>query len=126
MSDCGAIEFLKYGAISESDIVSSRITNSTITGSTIESSHIQQLASVDAASAQRIADAIAQLSTEQLSLLATALAKALPAAPFGSPPAETASSELPTAVLGERGKLLGAPAQWLQYKDFVVPAYKAQ
>lgn len=126
MSECGAIEFLKYGTISESDIVSSRIATSTITGSTIESSHITQLASLDAASAQRIADAIAALPTAQLTALAAAIAKALPAASLGQPPIETENPELPTAVLGNRAKLLGQPNSWLQYKDFVVPAYRGK
>lgn len=126
MSECGAIEFLKYGAISESDIVASRISGSTITGSDIVSSHIKQLASLDAASAQRIADAIAALPTAQLTALAAAIAKALPSATIGTAPSDTTAPELSTTVLGNRAKLLGQPSEWLQYKDFVVPAYKAK
>lgn len=126
MADCGVIEYMKYGTVSEADIVSSRIASSTVTGCQIASSHITDLASLDAASAQRIADAIAELPTEQLTALAAAIAKALPAAPVGTAPVVTEGIELPTAVLGERAQLLGKPALWLQYKDFVVPAYQGE
>lgn len=124
MSECGAIEFLKYGAISESDIVNSRITNSTVSSSELTACSLQKLASLDVESAQRIADTIAALPVEQLTALAAAIAKALPAAPLGAAPQETEDTGLPTTVLGDRAKLLGQPSEWLQYKDFVVPAYK--
>lgn len=123
MNECGDIGYLKGGAISESDIVSSRISNSNLVGCVIESAHMTNLSSIDELSAQRIADAIAALPTEKLMPLATAIAKAMSSKQAEAVPEKSTADTLPTVVFGEREALLGVPVIWLDYYGYAVPAY---
>lgn len=124
MPDCGVTEFMRGGMIAEAHITASNVTESRISSSEISGCHLQNTASVDDASAQIIADAIAKLPQSALVALAEALT-AVPskAVPVGEPEITTENS-LPTAVAGGRDTLLGKPDAWLGYQDFIVPAYK--
>lgn len=124
MPDCGVLEFLRGGTLIDVHITSATITDSRISSSDIDSCHLKNAASVDAASAQVIADAIAKLPEGSLVELAKAIAKALPKAPIADAPQITTEEALPTAVAGNRELLLGKPDAWLGYNDFIVPAYK--
>lgn len=73
MSDsCCSLEFARGGVIDESSVTNSQIVNSTVQASTITASSIEMLASIDAASAVVIAEALAKLSSAQLKSLAEA------------------------------------------------------
>ena len=124
MPDCSVLEFMRGGAIIEAHITASTITDSRISSSEIDSSHLKNTASVDAASAQVIADAIAKLPEGSLTELAKAIAAAMPKAPLASAPQVSTEDALPTDIAGNRELLLGKPDAWLGYNDFVVPAYK--
>ena len=68
----------------------------------------------------------AQLPTEALMQLASAIAAAMPQCTPGLSPSTTTEETLPTAVAGERNLLLGSPVTWLKTGDFVVPAYRQE
>lgn len=122
MSCCDNSGFMRGGVITEATISKSDIQASTITGSVIESSTINNLAGIDDASAKVIADALGQLSPEQLASLAKAVAAAL--APLaGKAPSATTTPELPVTLYGARTALMGEPVRWMQIDGFVVPAY---
>lgn len=123
MSDCGAIEFLRGGVITQSDINDSRFTNGVINGSQFNNGVITQLDSIDESSTQRIADQMANLPPDLLANLANAIARAMAHAPIADTPATTVKPELPTEVYGKRDALLGTPKNWLTHGEFVIPAY---
>lgn len=121
MSGCGALDHLIGGTIKEATIASS-----TIMASVVRDSVIENLAGIDAASAEKIADAIAALPPDKLSALAEVVAKAIPAtsAAMGTPPKASTDESLPTTLYGGRGALLGEPEDWLIFQGKVVPVYK--
>lgn len=125
MPDCGVQEFLRGGMIAEAHVTSSNVTDSRVSSSELSSCQISKLASIDADSAQAIADEIAKLPEGMLVELAKAIANVLPKAELAEPPAVTTEPSLPASVAGNRELLLGKPEAWLQYNDFVVPGFKA-
>lgn len=124
MADCGGIEFLRGGVIAETHITASSVSDSRVSSSELDSCHLKNTASVDAASAQVIANALAALPQGVLTALAAAIASALPKAPLANGPQVSTEETLPTGIAGGREALLGKPDAWLGYQDFVVPAYK--
>lgn len=126
MSDCGSIDFADGATIANSIVSSATVIGSDLSGCNLVSSAIGNLSSIDSASAERIGNAIAQLPTEALMQLASAIAAAMPQCTPGLSPATTAEETLPTAVAGERNLLLGSPVTWLKTGDFVVPAYRQE
>lgn len=126
MSDCGSIDFADGATIANSIISSATVIGSDLSGCNLVSSAIGNLSSIDSASAERIGNAIAQLPTEALMQLASAIAAAMPQCTPGLSPATTTEETLPTAVAGERNLLLGSPVTWLKTGDFVVPAYRQE
>lgn len=124
MADCGVTEFMQGGMIAEAHVTSSAITESRVTSSDLKSCNLQTLTSIDEDSAQTIADAIAKLPSGMLAELGKAIAAVLPAAPLSSGPREITGDTLPSTVAGSREVLLGRPAAWLGYRDFIVPCYK--
>lgn len=124
MPDCGVTEFMRGGMVSEAHITASAITDSRVSSSELTGCNLKSLASVDTDSAAMIATALSQLSEGALLELAKAIGKALPRAALANGPAVTATESLPSAVAGNRETLLGQPANWLTYGDFIVPAYK--
>lgn len=125
MPDCGVTEFMRGGMIAEAHVTASTITDSRVTSTDLESCNISKLASIDADSAQAIADAIAQLPEGMLAELAKAVANAMPNAPLADSPEVTTESALPASIAGNRELLLGKPDAWLGYQDFVIPGFKA-
>lgn len=126
MSDCGSIDFADGATIANSTVSSSTVIGSDLSGCNLVSSAIGNLSSIDSVSAERIGNAIAQLPTEALMQLASAIAAAMPQCTPGLSPATTTEETLPTAVAGERNLLLGSPVTWLKTGDFVVPAYRQE
>lgn len=126
MADCGANEFMRGGVLADAQIVSSTITDTRVSSSVLDGDHIQNLASLDAASAKVIASAIASLSPAALSELADAIAKQLAESVFsaGSTPGSTMETTLPLTVTGSRDGLLGRPVAWLKYQGYVLPGYQ--
>lgn len=125
MPECGVVEFARYGVITETQIMNSQIQNSTITGSELASSKIVSLAEIDPASAQVVADAIAQLPVDQRKALAQALFEALAPGEAGTQPATEEAAQLPTALTGKRSMLMGEPDKWGVMPDGnVFPTYK--
>lgn len=151
---CGDIRFLEGGTINGATVVNSQVVNSNIVTCEISASHLTKcdideskmtasnieyssiknsdltesrivdLQAIDAPSAQTIADAIAVLPKEDLVKLSSALFSALKI-PVAEQPADSASdATLSTVVFGGGDATLGAPAQWGQFGEFVVPMYK--
>lgn len=118
MSDsCCSLEFARGGVIDESSVTNSQIVNSTVQASTITASSIEMLASIDAASAVVIAEALAKLSSAQLKSLAEAIHNAHGAVYGAAPVRSSSGEELPTTVVGQRTFLLGEPDAWEMRKD---------
>lgn len=126
-NQCGDLEFVRGGTIVETHIDNSQMSNSSVTSSTIQSSDIVALASIDPASAQVVADAIARLSPAQLKAVAEAIHNAH-SAEYGKVPTAKISNNatLPTQICGSsRDMLLGTPDAWEQRKDGLVsPLYR--
>ena len=78
MSDCGSIDFADGATIANSIVSSATVIGSDLSGCNLVSSAIGNLSSIDSASAERIGNAIAQLPTEALMQLASAIAAAMP------------------------------------------------
>ena len=140
---------IKNSTIQNSTVTGSSITNGLVSSSDLEGCNLKGTASVDAASARTIADAIAgdQQSTREIAsaiaddgVAAGELADAIlggsgsgsvmqaisnsnPAA-FGNPQAASDGDDLPTAVHGTRDVLLGKPDAWMKLGDYVVPLYR--
>lgn len=128
MSDsCCSLEFARGGVIDESSVTNSQIVNSTVQASTITASSIEMLASIDAASAVVIAEALAKLSSAQLKSLAEAIHNAHGAV-YGTEPVRSSSGEeLPTTVVGQRTFLLGEPDAWERRKDgLCAPVFRSK
>lgn len=128
MSDsCCSLEFARGGVIDESSVTNSQIVNSTVQASTITASSIEMLASIDAASAVVIAEALARLSPAQLKSLAEAIHNAHGAV-YGAEPVKSSSGEeLPTTVVGQRTFLLGEPDAWEMRKDgLCAPVFRSK
>lgn len=124
MPDCGVTEFLRGGMIAEAHVTASAITDSRVSGSELSGCQVKELASVDDASAQTIADAIAKLPEGMLVELSKALAKAMPLASSASAPQVTTEDSVPTSIAGNRELLLGKPEVWITHHDFIVPGYR--
>lgn len=126
MADCGANEFMRGGVLADAQAINTTITDSRVSSSVLDGDHIQNLASVDSASARTIATALAELPEGALAELTNAIAKQL-AMSFlgvGSAPATTIDTDLPVTLAGNRDALLGRPAVWLKYQDYVIPGYQ--
>lgn len=128
MSDsCCSLEFARGGVIDESSVTNSQIVNSTIQASTITASSIEMLASIDAASAVVIAEALAKLSSAQLKSLAEAIHNAHGAVYGAEPVRSSSGEELPTTVVGQRTFLLGEPDAWEMRKDgLCAPVFRSK
>lgn len=128
MSDsCCSLEFARGGVIDESSVTNSQIVNSTVQASTITASSIEMLASIDAASAVVIAEALAKLSSAQLESLAEAIHNAHGAVYGAEPVRSSSGEELPTTVVGQRTFLLGEPDAWEMRKDgLCAPVFRSK
>lgn len=128
MSDsCCSLEFARGGVIDESSVTNSQIVNSTVQASTITASSIEMLASIDAASAVVIAEALAKLSSAQLKSLAEAIHNAHGAVYGAEPVRSSSGEELPTTVVGQRTFLLGEPDAWEVRKDgLCAPVFRSK
>ena len=128
MSDsCCSLEFARGGVIDESSVTNSQIVNSTVQASTITASSIEMLASIDAASAVVIAEALARLSSAQLKSLAEAIHNAHGAVYGVEPVRSSSGEELPTTVVGQRTFLLGEPDAWEMRKDgLCAPVFRSK
>lgn len=128
MSDsCCSLEFVRGGVIDESSVTNSQIVNSTVQASTITASSIEMLASIDAASAVVIAEALAKLSSAQLKSLAEAIHNAHGAVYGAEPVRSSSGEELPTTVVGQRTFLLGEPDAWETRKDgLCAPVFRSK
>lgn len=128
MSDsCCSLEFARGGVIDESSVTNSQIVNSTVQASTITASSIEMLASIDAASAVVIAEALARLSPAQLKSLAEAIHNAHGAVYDAEPVRSSSGEELPTTVVGQRTFLLGEPDAWEMRKDgLCAPVFRSK
>lgn len=128
MSDsCCSLEFARGGVIDESSVINSQIVNSTVQASTITASSIEMLASIDAASAVVIAEALAKLSSVQLKSLAEAIHNAHGAVYGAEPVRSSSGEELPTTVVGQRTFLLGEPDAWEMRKDgLCAPVFRSK
>lgn len=128
MSDsCCSLEFTRGGVIDESSVTNSQIVNSTVQASTITASSIEMLASIDAASAVVIAEALAKLSSAQLKSLAEAIHNAHGAVYGAEPVRSSSGEELPTTVVGQRTFLLGEPDAWEMRKDgLCAPVFRSK
>lgn len=128
MSDsCCSLEFARGGVIDESSVTNSQIVNSTVQASTITASSIEMLASIDAASAVVIAEALAKLSSAQLKSLAEAIHNAHGGVYGAEPVRSSSGEELPTTVVGQRTFLLGEPDAWEMRKDgLCAPVFRSK
>ena len=128
MSDsCCSLEFARGGVIDGSSVTNSQIVNSTVQASTITASSIEMLASIDAASAVVIAEALAKLSSAQLKSLAEAIHNAHGAVYGAEPVRSSSGEELPTTVVGQRTFLLGEPDAWEMRKDgLCAPVFRSK
>lgn len=128
MSDsCCSLEFARGGVIDESSVTNSQIVNSNVQASTITASSIEMLASIDAASAVVIAEALAKLSSAQLKSLAEAIHNAHGAVYGAEPVRSSSGEELPTTVVGQRTFLLGEPDAWEMRKDgLCAPVFRSK
>lgn len=128
MSDsCCSLEFVRGGVIDESSVTNSQIVNSTVQASTITASSIEMLASIDAASAVVIAEALTKLSPAQLKSLAEAIHNAHGAVYGAEPVRSSSGEELPTTVVGQRTFLLGEPDAWEMRKDgLCAPVFRSK
>ena len=124
MSGCGNMSFMEGGTLKSVSILQSSILSSRISSSNFDSMTIESIAEIQKSATKTIVDAIASLSPEELTGLATALFSAIKTSTKVNP-VETEANELPTTVLGSREKLLGKPDHWVVMADGVsVPAYK--
>lgn len=122
--NCGKVEFMDGGVFNAGTVSNGSVVGCSVSGSLIDSSCIKNTTETDKQTALVFANAIAQLSTEELRALALAIAKALPDAQPVAGPERTQTEALPTAIAGGRHFVLGAPAGWLDMRGLVVPAYK--
>lgn len=108
---------------SEGKVADSDIENSTITGSNFDNGRIRDLDAIDAPSAKAIVDAIAVLPKDELMQLASVLFSAL-TVPMGEQPDTFNDGSISNVIVGNADVTLGAPEQWGQFGEFVVPMYK--
>lgn len=127
---CGENSLLDGGVIQNGTIANSQLTNSAflagrVDSATIANSSIENLATLDAASARVIANALAELPAQQLRLLAEAILDQMKQTPtvLTTAPESTDAPTLSTVVYGDRDKLLGAPALWLEQGNLKIPAF---
>lgn len=121
--NCGSIEFLAGGTINQSSILNSQITNSEVQNSKLSSCSVESLKSVDDASAQVIADALAALPANKLQALVEKLMASMSYADAAEP-ATTDDAATPTTMYGTRNALLGTPVRWKSLPDGSrVPCY---
>lgn len=123
MNDCCGVEFAAGVTLQGSTFVDGEIQNSVIMGSRIEDARIANLTSIDEESVRLIAIAMSDMPPDQLAILAKAIMEVLPKLEVAEEPASTTAQSLPTEVTGDRQSLLGKPKNWLQYNDYVIPAY---
>lgn len=124
MSACNCnTRYAEDGVINRSTITNSQITNTTVQASDLVSCSVKDLASIDAASAKTIADAIAQLEPAQLAALVNAIQECL--SPIdGEEPAALEGPEIPSTIVGTRDQLLGRPDGWAKLGSYSIPMYR--
>lgn len=115
--------YAEDGVINRSTITNSQITNSTVQASDLVSCSIKDLANIDESSAKRIVDAIAQLDSNQLSALATAIQESFSPVD-GDEPTALEGPELPTTMVGTRDQMLGRPDGWAKFGPYSIPLYR--
>lgn len=115
--NCGAIEYLPGGTITQSTIVNSQITNSDVSTSNLRSCSIESLISVDDMSAQTIVNALAKLTPAQLQPLMDKLMEAMSFADAATEPDTSDDAATPTTMYGTRNALLGTPKSWKTLPD---------
>lgn len=121
--NCGSIEFLAGGTINQSSILNSQITNSEVQNSKLSSCSVESLKSVDDASAQVIADALAALPSNKLQALVEALMQSM-SFTDATAPDTSEDTAIPTTMYGTRNAILGTPVRWKQLPDGSrVPCY---
>lgn len=114
--NCGAIEYLSGGTLNQATVVNTQILNSEISASALRSCSVVSLTSVDSASAQVIADALASLDPVQLQALMNKLMESMSFADAAAPDS-TDNAATPTTMYGERTALLGTPKNWKSLPD---------
>ena len=125
MSGCGNMSFMEGGTLKNVTMIQSTILNSRVSSSNYDSMTIESITEIQKSAVKTIVDAIAQLSPEELTGLATALFSAIKTSTKVNP-VETEAEDIPTTVVGGREKLLGKPDHWVVMADGVsVPAYKS-
>ncbi len=115
--------YAEDGVINRSTITNSQITNSTVQASDLVSCALKDLATIDASSAKRIVDAIAQLDSTELMALANAIQECF--TPIdGDEPAALEGPEVPTTIVGTRDQMLGRPDGWAKFGPYSIPLYR--
>jgi hypothetical protein len=123
MSACNcSTRYAEDGVINRSTITNSQITNTTVQASDLVSCSIKDLATIDAASAKTIADAIAQLEPAQLAALVNAIQECLSPVD-GEEPTALEGPEIPSTIVGTRDQLLGRPDGWAKLGSYSIPMY---
>lgn len=121
---CGEIKFLEGGTLKNSSMIGGSVTYATITDSLLDACEVKNLKSVDDASAEKIADAIAALPADKLQALVKALFDALVLSGGSEAPDTTKMQGLPTLMFGDsRHGMLGAPDTWVAMGGKLIPAY---
>lgn len=121
---CGEIKFLEGGTLKNSSMIGGSVTYATITDSLLDACEVKNLKSVDGASAEKIADAIATLPADKLQALVKALFDALVLSGGSDTPDTTKMQGLPTLMFGDsRRGMLGAPDAWVAMGGKLIPAY---
>lgn len=121
--NCGSIEYLSGGTVNQASILNSQITSSEVSNSTLKTCAIESLTSVDDASAQVIADALAALPSNKLQALVEALMQSM-SFTDATAPDTSEDKAIPTTMYGTRNAILGTPVRWKQLPDgSVIPCY---
>lgn len=107
----------------EGKVANSEIVNSSILASDFDNGRIRDLNVIDAPSAKVIVDAIATLPKHELMQLAAALFSAL-TVPVGEQPETFNDGSISNVIVGNADVTLGAPEQWGQFGEYVVPMYR--
>lgn len=110
MGDCRDINFLEGGTIKDATIIDSTFSNGVVRDSDIVNARLTGGIAADAETAQDLADIVGPL-----------VIASLPVSPDAPLTGEEAS--LPTTLAGGRGLILGEPAAWIQWGEYLVPLY---
>lgn len=116
-NSCGPVTFMDGGTLTDVHIYNSEFINGYIANSILSNVKITDGVTIDDAAAQALVSQICEL-------IRACVEPIIPKPVYtATPPVESANGILPTTILGNRERLMGEPDIYVDFGDYVVPAY---